>query len=260
VLIVVVYHSLLLPTSSAGVTILWQILTGWALTSGCVFGATFAIRYSTILAVIALIGMAAFAQLLDSQKEPISADVAMAFSIMFPSCSYVFILNSMARYEKAGKATNIYAIPPSPDSNVQKATIGTLWLCLCLSIVAFPLVTIAIERFFHGTSRRGRKFKTGPEAANTSLALQVIGVTKTYKASIWKRMCCFGKHRPVIAVNAMTFSSSKKQVLCLLGSNGSGKTTTMDLITGRQNLTGGTIQINAPASKLGKTHPPFSVP
>ncbi|KAH7261625.1 hypothetical protein BKA59DRAFT_518590 [Fusarium tricinctum] len=246
-----IYHSLLLPTSSAGVTILWQILTGWALTSGCVFGATFAIRYSTILAVIALIGMAAFAQLLDSQKEPISADVAMAFSIMFPSCSYVFILNSMARYEKAGKATNIYAIPPSPDSNVQKATIGTLWLCLCLSIVAFPLVTIAIERFFHGTSRRGRKFKTGPEAANTSLALQVIGVTKTYKASIWKRMCCFGKHRPVIAVNAMTFSSSKKQVLCLLGSNGSGKTTTMDLITGRQNLTGGTIQINAPASKLG---------
>ncbi|KAG5657980.1 hypothetical protein KAF25_006931 [Fusarium avenaceum] len=244
-----IYSSLLLPTSSPGITILWQILTGWALTSGCVFGATFAIRYSTILAVIALVGMAAFAQILDIQIEPISADVAMAFSIMFPSCSYVFVLNSMARYEKAGKATNIYAIPP--DLNVQKATIGTLLLCLCLSIVAFPLVTMAIERFVHGTSRRGRKFKTGPEAANTSLALQVIGATKTYKASMWKRMCCFGKHRPFIAVDSMTFSSSKKQVLCLLGSNGSGKTTTMDLITGRQRLTGGAIQINAPASKLG---------
>ncbi|KAL5600634.1 hypothetical protein FOVSG1_008446 [Fusarium oxysporum f. sp. vasinfectum] len=246
-----IYSSLLLPTSSAGITILWQILTGWALTSGCVFGATFAIRYSTILAVIALIGMAAFAQLLDSQTEPITASVAMAFSVIFPSCSYVFVLNSMARYEKAGKATNIYAIPPSPGFEVQKATIGTLWLCLCLSIVAFPLVTIAIERFVHGTSRRERQFKTGPKADNTSLALQVIGVTKTYKASIWKRMCCFGNLRPVIAVNSMTFSSNKKQVLCLLGSNGSGKTTTMDLITGRQNLTGGSIQINAPASKIG---------
>ncbi|KAM0229193.1 hypothetical protein ACHAP5_011746 [Fusarium lateritium] len=246
-----VYSSLLLPTSSAGITILWQILTGWALTSGCVFGATFAIRYSSILAVVALIGMAAFAQLLDSQTDPISAGVAMAFSIMFPSCSYVFILNSMARYEKAGKATNIYAIPPSPGLEVQKATIGTLWLCLCLSIVAYPLVTIAIERFVYGTSRRGRKFKTGPKADNTSLALQLIGVTKTYKASIWKRMCCFGNRHPVVAVNSMTFSSNKKQVLCLLGSNGSGKTTTMDLITGRQSLTGGSIQINAPASKIG---------
>ncbi|KAH7462884.1 hypothetical protein FOMA001_g18400 [Fusarium oxysporum f. sp. matthiolae] len=246
-----IYSSLLLPTSSAGITILWQILTGWALTSGCVFGATFAIRYSTILAVIALIGMAAFAQLLDSQTEPITASVAMAFSIMFPSCSYVFVLNSMARYEKAGKATNIYTIPPSPGFEVQKATIGTLWLCLCLSIVAFPLVTIAIERFVHGVSRRGRQFKTGPKADNTSLAVQVIGVTKTYKANIWKRMCCFGKRRPVIAVNAMTFSSNKQQVLCLLGTNGSGKTTTMDLITGRQSLTDGSIQINAPASKIG---------
>ncbi|KAF6515687.1 hypothetical protein HZS61_004428 [Fusarium oxysporum f. sp. conglutinans] len=246
-----IYSSLLLPTSSAGITILWQILTGWALTSGCVFGATFAIRYSTILAVIALIGMAAFAQLLDSQTEPITAGVAMAFSIMFPSCSYVFVLNSMARYEKAGKATNIYTIPPSPGFEVQKATIGTLWLCLCLSIVAFPLVTIAIERFVHGVSRRGRQFKTGPKADNTSLAVQVIGVTKTYKANIWKRMCCFGKRRPVIAVNAMTFSSNKQQVLCLLGTNGSGKTTTMDLITGRQSLTDGSIQINAPASKIG---------
>jgi ABC-type uncharacterized transport system ATPase subunit len=129
-----------------------------------------------------------------------------------------------------------------------------------LSIVAFPLVTIAIERFVHGTSRRGRQFKTGPKAANTSLALQVIGVTKTYKASIWKRMCCFGKRRPVIAVNSMTFSSSKQQVLCLLGSNGSGKTTTMDLITGRQNLTSGSIQINAPASKIGKTLLPSELP
>ncbi|KAH7210057.1 hypothetical protein DER44DRAFT_864846 [Fusarium oxysporum] len=158
---------LLLPTSSAGITILWQILTGWALTSGCVFGATFAIRYSTILAVLTLIGMAAFAQLLDSQTEPITKSVAVAFSVMFPRCSYVFVLNSIARYEKAGKATNIYAIPPSPGFEVQKATIGTLWLCFCFSIVAFPLVTIAIERFVHGASRRGRQFKTGPKADNT---------------------------------------------------------------------------------------------
>lgn len=204
--------------------------------------------------------MAAFAQLLDSQSEPISALVAILFSVVFPSCSYIFVLNSMARYEKAGKAANIYAIPPSPGFDVQKATIGTLWLCLCLSIVAFPLVTIAIERFVHGISRRGHQFKTGAKVDNSSLALEVIEVTKKYQPNIWKRICCFGKRRPVIAVNALSFSSNKQQVLCLLGTNGSGKTTTMDLITGRQSLTSGSIRINAPASQIGKTHPPIRIP
>ncbi|GKT66506.1 ATP-binding cassette sub-family A member 9 [Colletotrichum tofieldiae] len=125
-----IFSGLLLPTSSAGIPILWQVLTGWALTSGCVFGATFAVRYSAIYAVAALAGMAMFAQLLDSQSEPISALVTILFSAVFPSCSYIFVLKSLARYAKAGIAANIYAIPPTPGLDVQQANIGTLRPCL----------------------------------------------------------------------------------------------------------------------------------
>ncbi|KAM0272553.1 hypothetical protein ACHAQH_008663, partial [Verticillium albo-atrum] len=47
------FSSLFFPTSNAGIPILWKVLTGWALTSACVFGATFAVRYSAIYAVVA---------------------------------------------------------------------------------------------------------------------------------------------------------------------------------------------------------------
>ncbi|WYZ43756.1 hypothetical protein EsH8_VII_000192 [Colletotrichum jinshuiense] len=249
-----IFSSLLLPTSNAGIPILWQILTGWALTSGCVFGATFAVRYSAIYAVAALAGMALFAQLLDSQSEPVSALVAILFSAVFPSCSYIFVLNSLARYEKAGVAANIYAIPPTPGLEVQQANIGTLWSCLCLTIVVFPLVAILIETFVHGISTRRRNFNTTGKADDTSTALEVTNLTKEYPPSLWRRMCCCccgSFRRSFTAVDKLDFTSQKQQVLCLLGINGSGKTTTMDLITGRQRPTSGSIQINAAASQIG---------
>ncbi|WQF86367.1 Putative AAA+ ATPase domain, ABC-2 type transporter, transmembrane domain, ABC transporter [Colletotrichum destructivum] len=249
-----IFSSLLLPTTNAGIPILWQVLTGWALTSGCVFGATFAVRYSAIYAVAALAGMAMFAMLLDSQAEPISALVAILFSAVFPSCSYIFVLNSLARYEKAGVAANIYAIPPTPGLAVHQANIGTLWACLCLTIVVFPLVAILIETFVHGISTRRRSFKTGSKAADSTTALEVTGLTKTYPPSIWRRMCCCccgSFRRSFTAVDSLDFTSQKQQILCLLGINGSGKTTTMDLITGRQRPTSGSIRINASSSQIG---------
>ncbi|GKT71574.1 ATP-binding cassette sub-family A member 9 [Colletotrichum tofieldiae] len=63
--------------------------------------------------------------------------------------------------------------------------------------------------------------------------------------------CCGTFRRSFVAVDALDFTSQKQQVLCLLGINGSGKTTTMDLITGRQRPTSGKIQINASASQIG---------
>ncbi|KAH6692200.1 hypothetical protein F5X68DRAFT_250381 [Plectosphaerella plurivora] len=251
-----VYSALLLPTTSAGIPILWQVLTGWALTSGCVFGATFAVRYSAIYATVALVGIAAFAQLLDTQTEPISATVTVIFSFIFPSCSYIFVLNSLARYEQAGLPANIYTIPPSGGGpELQQATIGTLWAYLCLTIVSFPLLAIFVEKYIHGISSRRRSFKTDEKSSDASTALEINGLVKTYRQSWWRRLCCCccgdRKSRTFTAVDSLDFSSQKSQILCLLGINGSGKTTTMDLITGRQSITSGSISFNASASQIG---------
>lgn len=223
------------------------------MTSGCVFGATFAVRYSAIYAVAAVTGMATFAQLLDGQTEPISSTVAILFSAVFPSCSYIFVLGSMVRYEKAQLPTNIYA---TPGKDGQQATIGTLLTCLCLTIVVLPLIAILIETYVHGVSNRRRKFQTGSKADNDTPALEVTGLTKIYPPSIWKRMCCCccgSFRRSFTAVDNLEFTSQKQQILCLLGINGSGKTTTMDLITGRQGATSGSIRINGSASQIGES-------
>ena len=44
------------------------------------------------------------------------------------------------------------------------------------------------------------------------------------------------------AVNGFTFSINEGELRCLLGPNGAGKTTCMDLITGRQKVSGGKIR------------------
>lgn len=47
-----------------------------------------------------------------------------------------------------------------------------------------------------------------------------------------------------VAVNDFNFSVKEGELRCLLGPNGAGKTTCMDLITGRQKLTSGSIRFN----------------
>ncbi|KAM0268887.1 hypothetical protein ACHAQH_009879 [Verticillium albo-atrum] len=162
--------------------------------------------------------MASFAQLIDIEKQPVAAAVAIMFSVVYPGCSYIFIPGSLARFEKAGRAADIFAAPPTPesDANVQITNIGTLWACFLISIVLFPLVSILIERWVPGISTRRRKFNTAAKADDAT-ALEVKGLTKNYNASIWKRMCycCYEKrNRPFVAVDALNFTSQKQQILC----------------------------------------------
>ncbi|EGY16136.1 ATP-binding cassette sub-family A member 9 [Verticillium dahliae VdLs.17] len=254
-----VFSSLLFPSSSAGIPILWQVLTGLALTSSCVFGATFTVRYSAICAVAAIVGMAVYAMSMDTLKYPIDSSTAIGFSIVFPSCSYIIVLNLMARFERIGRPIDIFASAPmngidmEVEMGIEMATIGTLLGYLVFTIVAFPLATILIERWTQGISNKGRKFSGGGQADNGT-ALQVKSLTKKYSSPLWKRICCCfccGRNRPFVAVDNLDFTSQKQQVLCLLGINGSGKTTTMDLITGRQKPTSGVIEINAASSQIG---------
>ncbi|RBQ90155.1 hypothetical protein VDGD_07300 [Verticillium dahliae] len=254
-----VFSSLLFPSSSAGIPILWQVLTGLALTSSCVFGATFTVRYSAICAVAAIVGMAVYAMSMDTLKYPIDSSTAIGLSIVFPSCSYIIVLNLMARFERIGRPIDIFASTPmngidmEVEMGIEMATIGTLLGYLVFTIVAFPLATILIERWTQGISNKGRKFSGGGQA-DDGTALQVKSLTKKYSPPLWKRICCCfccGRNRPFVAVDNLDFTSQKQQVLCLLGINGSGKTTTMDLITGRQKPTSGVIEINAASSQIG---------
>ncbi|KAG9506280.1 hypothetical protein J7337_003262 [Fusarium musae] len=242
------YATLLVPTSNAGIVILWQILSGLSLTSMSVFAATINIRYTAISMVIVLMLLATLCEILDSKPENVPALIVLILSAIFPSSSYIFFLNQLCRNEAQGLATNI-SKPAPHHPRIYEVTVSMLWGLLLLTIVFYPLLAILIEKCSHGVSNKGRKFTNANGTSDSSTALEIVDLTKTYKPSLWRRCC--RRARPTIAVNSLSFSMPRKQVLCLLGINGSGKTTTLGLIAGTQKLTSGSINVNAPRSNLG---------
>ncbi|KAF5557208.1 ABC transporter [Fusarium phyllophilum] len=242
------YAALLVPTSNAGIAILWQILSGLSLTSMSVFAATINIRYTAISMVIVLMLLATLCEILDSKPENVPALIVLILSAIFPSSSYIFFLNQLCRNEAQGLATNI-SKPAPHQPRIYEVTVSMLWGLLLLTIVFYPLLAILIEKCSHGVSNKGRKFTSENGTTDSSTALEIVDLTKTYKPSLWGRCC--RRARPTIAVNSLSFSMQRKQVLCLLGINGSGKTTTLGLIAGTQKLTSGSINVNAPRSNLG---------
>ena len=62
---------------------------------------------------------------------------------------------------------------------------------------------------------------------------RVLSVNKLKKA--------YGKKKPFIAVNEISFHLNQGEILGLLGPNGSGKTTTIQMLLGTLSLTSGTI-------------------
>ena len=84
------------------------------------------------------------------------------------------------------------------------------------------------------------------------MAIEASGLNKTYPPTIWKKWFTCGKRKVVVAVQDLSFIALKGQILVLLGVNGSGKTTTLDLVGGLQKVTSGSIYINTAESYIGK--------
>ena len=126
-----------------------------------------------------------------------------------------------------------------------------LWIILIAQIFVFPLLAILVEKAFHGINRRGRDFDTSPEAMNSQVAIQTKGLSKLYRPSWLRKIFCCARTPKAKAVGNLDLVSYRHQVLCLLGPNGSGKTTTLDMLSGFQRPTGGSITINAAPSQIG---------
>jgi ATP-binding cassette subfamily A (ABC1) protein 3 len=114
------------------------------------------------------------------------------------------------------------------------------------------LLAVLAEKYLHGNNHKRRGYSTTAEAASSHAAIETVGLEKYYLPSIWERMfCCCRTRRAIKAVDGLNLVSEKRQILCLLGPNGSGKTTTLDMIAGFHAPTSGSININAAPSELG---------
>jgi ATP-binding cassette subfamily A (ABC1) protein 3 len=248
-----VFWDELFRTSSLAISLFWQILVGWAITSAAVFSAMFfnKARISGIWSAIGFLIIALCGQLMD-WGSPKTATVAV-MSLLFPSMNYIFFTGYMCRYEEQGLPTDMLQAAKTTHDEASTSRVPgiILWLFLVLQIVIYPLLAVFAEGWTHGSKSKTRTIGISSHTQINSPAIKASGLTKIYPPTVWKKWFTRGKKEDVVAVENLDLVAHSGQILCLLGANGSGKTTTLDMIGGLQKLTSGTIHINAAPSEIG---------
>lgn len=211
-------------------------------------------RVSGICVAIGFTAPAAGAAVLLNRH--VQTSEVLGYSFVFPTMNFIFSLSTMARHQIAGKAIDLSpSVPPKQTidpyflDQTYHVSLGTLFGFLALQIVFYPLLAVLFEKLLHGINLKRRTLSSTHEAQSSSLALEVSNVRKTYRPPWYKAVLFSGKK--VLALDGLSIAAQKNQILCLLGVNGSGKTTTLDLISGFQAPTAGEIKINASSTSLG---------
>ncbi|KAJ6002156.1 hypothetical protein N7522_007383 [Penicillium canescens] len=224
--------------TSAGITVVNHLFTGLALSSFSIFGASFfrKAQLSGISVVIANLLLGVVAQVAGVKTN----GAVIVLGLLFPSMNYVFLSVFMARWERQNLPTNlVHAAPDNPWTIPGIA----LWVLLIVQIIVYPILAALVERMLYGTASSSRQ----ATALGNSSALTIDSFSKEYKPSWFHRNVGrrFGsKRQSVFAVNNLSLSVVKGEIMVLLGANGSGKSTTLDAISGLTKISSGEIKID----------------
>ena len=241
-------------TSSVLISLFWQIFNGMAITSASVFAAVFFERaqLSGIYSVIGFLVTAVIGQIIDNQGHSAAAVGILGF--LFPSMNYMFMLGNMGRFERENLPTNVLHTPQSTADQTVPGSVSVLvlWAFLWIQIIGYPIMAVFVDGWLHGSTSKKRTLAPGATEGGVANAIEIRGLTKTYPPSFRRRWLSREKSSSVVAVENLDLTAKKGQILCLLGANGSGKTTTLDMIGGLQRLTSGSIRIDTTSSQLGE--------
>ena len=239
-------------SSSVLISLFWQILIGMALTSASVFSAMFFTgpQISSICSTLGFLIVALIGLLVD-KGTPSTGAVAI-LSLLFPSMNYMFTLGYMCRYEEQSLAINLLRAPePSLQQTSSSQLPGiALWAFLVLQIILYPVLAAYAERWIHETASDKRAMTLRPEEES---AVKVLGLTKIYRPTIRQKWFSRVKPKDVVAVSDLNLVARRGQITCLLGANGSGKTTTLEMMGGFRRPTSGSIHVSAGRGQLGES-------
>lgn len=225
--------------TSWAILIVYHVLSGLALASYSILGASFfsKAQLSGITVTITAVILAIVAQV----AGPFDTGATAVLSLLFPSMNYVFFIIHMARYEQRARAADLLGSAPSGPSSLPGIA---FWIFLIIQIFVFPLLGALVERWLYGTISRERKTTT----SSPDHAIVLSNFSKHWTPS-WLRKNVLSKFRiavpeTVYAVNDFSIKARRGQILVLLGANGSGKSTTLDAISGLNTITSGSIEID----------------
>ncbi|KAL2135781.1 hypothetical protein VTI74DRAFT_6986 [Chaetomium olivicolor] len=229
--------------TSAAVVVIYFVLAGMALGSMGMMGAAFfkKSQLSGVSITILYILLAIIAQTI---SYPTTSAV-VALSLLFAPCNVTYFITFLARWEKEQWPADLSR--SAPDSPWSCPGIA-FFIFLAVQIIVYPILGALIERWLHGTTSSGRNIVVGENRGDLGpdCAVQLEEFTKIYSPGLLRRMFSFvaKPKEPVVAVNKLTLSASRGQILALLGANGSGKSTTLDTIAGINKATSGKITID----------------
>ncbi|KIW02447.1 uncharacterized protein PV09_06258 [Verruconis gallopava] len=242
----VILKVLVYTKTSFGIVVIWQVLSGLAFSSWSILGGSFfsKAQLSGISVIIVSLILAILAQVL----TPNGLGSIVILSLLFTPMNYIFTVIDLGRWEHNGQAADLFqSSPPRIGSSEWELPVLTLWVFLLLQIVLYPILGALVERTKYGTASKARKvlFKTSPDSVD---AIILRDFQKSYVPSWWSRrvlsLLDSEKKNVVNAVKCLNLKVMRGQILCLLGANGSGKSTTLDAITGLGTVTGGEIIVN----------------
>ncbi|KAK2779107.1 hypothetical protein FQN52_006658 [Onygenales sp. PD_12] len=225
--------------TSAGIQIIFHLLSGLSISSFSLFGASFfrKSQLSGIAAVISCLLLGIIAQMI----KVTSTGVVGILSLLFPPMNYVYFTIFMARWERQNQATNL--VEAAPESPWTLPGIA-LWVLMIIQIIIYPILGAFVERLLYGTTSKSRKHTS---LGGSSPAVSINGFSKEYRPNWWYKNIApiFGsKRQDVLAVDNISLDVVKGEIMILLGANGSGKSTTLDAISGLSKISSGTITVD----------------
>ncbi|KAH6997790.1 hypothetical protein BKA56DRAFT_536741 [Ilyonectria sp. MPI-CAGE-AT-0026] len=211
-------------------------------------------RVSAIYVMGMFLLLSVAGQLYSFQLHPLPQRVgALLLSLFFPSSNHVFFTQQMCLWELNDTRPDLNKIPPADfgiNSESYNVTQATMLGFLAVQIIVYPIGAMIVEHLMHGIEFRKRTFGKSAAAAPGVVAA-TFDLKKRFVPNFLERMLCCGKRRSVTAVDGVSIEGHRGQILCLVGPNGSGKTTTLHMISGFITPTEGSVRLDALPSQIG---------
>lgn len=230
------------PLSSTGVMIGYFILAGLALSSWSIaFAALFRkAQLSGITVTIVSIVLAIIVQV----QTPQSTGAVAVLTLLFPPMNYTLFIIYMAYWQQQNLPVDLMKGPPTAPWSLPGYV---FFIFVALQFLLYPLIGAVIERSLYGTASKARNMRYDTGAVSQTVTIS--GLSKHYLPSWFYRNISsrFSKNKKetVVAVDDLNLSILPGEIHVLLGANGSGKSTTMDMLAGLQSPSSGSIDINA---------------